>query len=86
MYSNLRAEERFQPYYLVQAFSRRANKQQTQFVPREMNKGHRLSSLKEAKRRSIEYARSLNEASSMGYADWQPIVRIVSEQGNYIVQ
>jgi hypothetical protein len=75
----------FKPYYLVQAYSKKVNKQQTQFMSNELSKNKELMSAKEAKRRSLQYAQSLNESVSMNADDWTPIVRLMSDKGNYIV-
>jgi hypothetical protein len=82
----MRPQQEFKPYYLVQAYSKRLRKQQTQFMSTEHGKNHELRSLIEAKRRSVEYAASLNEITSMGASDWTPIVRFVSEDGKFIVE
>jgi hypothetical protein len=82
----MRQQQKFKPYYLVQAFSKRVHKQQTQFMSTELTKNHELRSLTEAKKRSIQYAASLNEVNSLGANDWEPIVRIVSENGKFIVE
>lgn len=51
----------------------------------ELSKNKELMSAKEAKRRSLQYAQSLNESVSMNADDWTPIVRLMSDNGNYIV-
>jgi hypothetical protein len=82
----MREQNKIKPYYLVSAFSKRARRQQTDYRSNEMTEKNRLVSLKEAKRRSVEYAASLNEINSMGANDWQPVVRVISDKGKFIVQ
>ena len=81
----MREQNKIKPYYLVSAFSKHVRKQQTDFRSNEMTEKHRLYDLKEAKRRSVQYAASLNESTSMGANDWAPIVRVVSDKGKFIV-
>jgi hypothetical protein len=75
----------FKPYYLVQAYSQKVQKQQTQYIPNEMGRNKELMNPVEAKRRSIAYAESLNESVSMNASDWKPIVRLISDGGKYLV-
>lgn len=82
----MRKQNKIKPYYLVSAFSKRLRKQQTDFRSNEMTEKHRLVSLIEARRRSIQYADSLNEINSMGANDWKPIVRVISDKGKFIVE
>jgi hypothetical protein len=75
----------FRPYYLIQAFSKRANKQVTDWQPHEMEIKKRCSNLQEARKRSIQWAMSMNESNHYGHRDWVPIVRLMTDNGDYIV-
>jgi hypothetical protein len=75
----------FKPYYLVQAYSDKMHKQQTQFIPNELAQGNELMDPVVAKQRSISYAISLNEIKSMNAEDWKPIVRLMSDAGDFLV-
>jgi len=75
----------FKPYYLVQAYSDKSHKQQTQFIPNELASGKQLMDPVVAKQRSVSYAISLNESKSMNAEDWKPIVRLMSDAGDFIV-
>ena len=73
------------PYYLIQAWSKQSNKQQTQYLQTEIGAGNGCMNLKEAHTRSIEFAASLNESRFSGAVDWAPRVRLVNDSGNYLL-
>ena len=75
----------FKPYYLVEAYSLKVQKQQIQYQGHELANNKQLMDIKEAKRRSIAYAASLNESKSMNADDWKPIVRLISDKGKFII-
>lgn len=73
------------PYYLIQAWSNKANKLQTQYVQTEMSEADRCRNLKEAYQRSLQFAASLNESKLGGASDWEFRVRLVNDSGNYLL-
>lgn len=73
------------PYYLIQAWSNRANKLQTQYVQNEMSVNDRCRNLKDAYQRSLQYAASLNESKLGGATDWEFRVRLVNDSGDYLL-
>jgi len=75
----------FKPYYLVQAYSAKVKKQQTQYHGTELANNKQLMSAIEAKRRSIAYAASLNESAYANATDWVPLVRLISDNGKFLV-
>lgn len=82
----MRKQQEIKPYYLVQSFSKKVNKLQTDYRSNELLEKDRLYSLVEARRRSKQYAASLNESNSHGVDDWTPIVRVISDKGKFIVE
>lgn len=76
---------KMKPYYLIQSWSNRAKKLQTQYLQTEMSPSDRCQNLKEAHRRSIEFAASLRESKFAGAIDWEPRVRLVNDSGNYLL-
>lgn len=76
---------KMKPYYLIQAWSKRSNKQQTQYLQTEIGAGNGCMNLKDAHDRSIEFAISLNESEFSGAVDWEPRVRLVNDSGNYLL-
>ena len=75
----------FKPYYLVEAYSLKVKKQQTQYQSTELSRNKELMDPVEAKRRSIAYAESLNESISMNADDWKPNVRLISDAGKFLI-
>tara|TARA_B110000977_G_scaffold160035_1_gene204230 strand:+ start:4123 stop:4398 length:276 start_codon:yes stop_codon:yes gene_type:complete len=76
---------KIKPYYLIQSWSKRANKQQTQYLQTEIGAGKGCMNIQEAHNRSIEYAASLRESKVGGAVDWEPRVRLVNDSGNYLL-
>lgn len=75
----------FRPYYLIQAYSRTANKQTTEWLTHELDVKKRCANLETARERSKQWALAENEANRFGHNDWVPIVRLVTDNGNFIV-
>ncbi len=76
---------KMKPYYLIQSWSKRAQKLQTLFVQNEMAENDRCRDIKDAYQRSVQYAASLNETKLGGAIDWEPRVRLVNDSGNYLL-
>jgi hypothetical protein len=75
----------FRPYYLIQAYSKNANKQTTEWLTHELDLKKRCANLQEARERSKQWAAAEREAKRYGYSDWEPIVRLVTDNGSYLV-
>jgi hypothetical protein len=75
----------FKPYYLVQAWTKSKGRLQTQFITTEISKGKKCTDLAEATRRADAFAASLNEKRMLQATDWEPKVRLVTDNGNYLV-
>lgn len=76
---------KMKPYYLIQSWSNRAQKLQTQFVQTEMAESDRCRDIQDAHQRSIQYSASLSETKLAGATDWEPRVRLVNDSGNYLL-
>lgn len=76
---------KMKPYYLIQSWSNRARKLQTQYLQNEMSQNDRCMNLKEAHLRSIEFSASLRESKLAGAVDWEPRVRLVNDSGTYLL-
>jgi|TARA_B110000977_G_C10802041_1_gene386679 hypothetical protein len=70
---------RFHPYYIIEAFSKTQNRIQEHVITREVEKRKRCQDLTEAKKRSIEFAFSLNERTMNGTSDWAPLLHLQTE-------
>lgn len=76
---------KIKPYYLVQSWSPTARKQLESHLSTEMGASHRCRNLTDAHERSIQYAASLCESKMLGRIDWEPRVRLVNDQGSFLV-
>lgn len=76
---------KMKPYYLIQSWSNRARKLQTQYVQTEMAEADRCRNLKDAHLRSIQFSASLNESKLGGATDWEPRVRLINDSGDYLL-
>jgi hypothetical protein len=68
--------KKFKPYYIVQAFSKTQNKIRENLLTTEMGRMVRLDNLTIARKRSREFANSLNESKTLGTNDWQPMIHL----------
>ena len=80
----MRATVAFKPYYIVHAYSPLRRKLVPQYNPNELFNGKELMSLREAKKRSIAFAQSLNESKHYNTQDWVPKIQFVSD-GNKLL-
>jgi hypothetical protein len=76
---------KIRPYYLIQAWSKRANKLQTQFLQNEMAANDRCTNIKAAHQRSIAFAASLRESKLANATDWEPRVRLINDSGSHLL-
>ena len=73
------------PHYIVNAYSPSKRKLVPQFISTEHGKNKQCTSLIEARRRSIEFAKSLNEAKRDHATDWVPRIQLINDQGKLLV-
>jgi hypothetical protein len=66
----------FKPHYIIEAYSRRANKIREQHITTEMTMRERCQDLTTARLRSKEFAKSLNEIKELSVSDWQPMLHL----------
>ena len=68
--------KKFKPYYIVEAFSPKTNKMRQLILATETGRMNKLANLDTAKKRSAEFANSLNEARTLGTSDWKPMIHL----------
>lgn len=73
------------PHYIVNAYSPSRKKLVPQFISTEHSKNKKCTSLIEARRRSVEFAKSLNEAKRENATDWEPKVQLINDQGKLLI-
>ena len=81
----MRTPRAFKPYYLVHAYSPKKRRLVPQYNPNELAPGRELMSLKEATRRSIEFAASLNENNHCFTKDWIPKVQFITDDSKIMI-
>ena len=73
------------PYYLVQAYSPSTRKLVPQYISTEISYNKKCTSLIEAKKRSVEFARSLCEAKRYNVTDWEPKIQLINDMGKTLI-
>ena len=68
--------KKFKPYYIVEAFSPKTNKMRQLILATETGRLNKLANLDVAKKRSSEFAKSLNENKTLGTTDWEPMIHL----------
>jgi|TARA_B110000503_G_scaffold88640_1_gene134388 hypothetical protein len=76
---------KIKPHYIVNAYSPSKRKLIPQFMSTEHGKNKHCTSLIEARRRSIEFAKSLCEAKRENAIDWEPRIQLINDQGKLLV-
>ena len=76
---------RFAPYYEIIAWSNRVQKIQEHHLDTEMTLKKKCMDLNTAKSRAINFAASLNESKKFSATDWVGKIRVVTENGRYLL-